>query len=81
MTVCSAGAASPVAEETHAGETDSTTKVASVYVLWSAGVAALLSAYPLVLCCVHQFLFPCLEMLVQGTSPSRAVRFDMHSIQ
>jgi len=28
LTVCSAGAASPVAEETDAGEADSTTKVA-----------------------------------------------------
>ena len=59
VTVCSAGAASPVAEETDAGEADSTTKVASMCGLWSAGVAALVSAYPLVFCCVHHFLYPC----------------------
>ena len=58
LTVCSAGAASPMAEETVAGEADSTAKVAFVCALWSAGVAALLSAYPLFFCCVHQFLFP-----------------------
>ena len=57
-----------MAEETDAGETDST-----VCGLWSAGVTALLSGYPLVFCCVHQFLFPCLEVLIQGTSPPRAV--------
>ena len=38
-----------------------------------AGVTALLSAYPLVLCCIHQFLSPCQEVLVQGTSAPRAV--------
>ena len=41
--------------------------------LWSAGVAALLSGYPPAFCYIHQFFFPCLEVLVQGTSPSRAV--------
>ena len=62
-----------MAEETDAGETDSTTKVASVCGLWSAGVTALLSGYPLVFSCGHQFLFHCLEVLIQGTSPPRAV--------
>ena len=62
-----------MAEETDAGDADSTTKVASVCGLWSAGVAALLSAYPLVFFCVHQLLFPCLEVLIQGNSPPRAV--------
>ena len=33
----------------------------------------LLSAYSLVFCCVHQLLFPCLQVLIQGTSPPRAV--------
>ena len=43
-------------EEADGGEADSTTKVASMSGLWSAGVAALLSAYPLVFYCVHQLL-------------------------
>ena len=50
-----------MAEETNAGAADSTIKIASVCGLLSAGVAALLSAYPLVFCYVHQLLFPCLE--------------------
>ena len=62
-----------MAEETDAGEADSTTKIASVCGLWSAEVAALLSVHPLVFCCLHQFLFPCLEVLIQCTSPPRAV--------
>ena len=75
LTVCSAGAATPVAGEIHAGEADSTTKVVSVCGLWSAGVAALPFAYPLVFCCVRRFLFPCFEVLIQGTYPSRAVSY------
>ena len=55
------------------GEVNSTIKVPSVCGLWSAGVAALLSVYPLVFCCVHQFLLPYLEVLIQGTSPPREV--------
>ena len=62
-----------MAEKTDAGEADSTTKDVSVGGVWSAGVAALLSVYPLVFCCVHQFLYPCLEVLIQYTSPPRAV--------
>ena len=62
-----------MAGEADAGDTDSTTNVASVCGLWSAGVAALLSAYPLVFYCVHQLLFTCLEVLIQGISPHRAV--------
>ena len=33
------------------------------------GVTALLSACSLVRCCSHQFVFPCLEVLLQGTPP------------
>ena len=33
----------------------------------SDGAAALLSACSLVRCCGHQFVFPCLEVLLQGT--------------
>ena len=51
-----------MAEDTDAGEADSTTKVASVCGLWSAGIAALLSAYQLVFYCVHQFLLSSLFM-------------------
>ena len=35
----------------------------------SDGAAALLSACSLVRCCSHQFVFPCLEVLLQGTPP------------
>ena len=66
-----------MAEVTDAGEADSTTKVASVGGVWSVEVAALLSAYPFVFCCVHQLLFPCLEALTQGTSPPRAVSYNI----
>ena len=33
------------------------------------GATALLSACSLVRCCSHQFVFPCLEVLLQGTPP------------
>ena len=62
-----------MAEKTDAEEADSTTKFAFVCGIWSAGFAALLYAYPLVFCRVQQFLFPCFEVLVQGTSPPRTV--------
>ena len=35
----------------------------------SDGATALLSACSLVRCCSHQFVFPCLEVLLQGTPP------------
>ena len=35
----------------------------------SDGAAALLSACSLVRCCSHQSVFPCLEVLLQGTPP------------
>ena len=35
----------------------------------SDGAAALLSACSLVRCCSHQFVFPCLEVLLQDTPP------------
>ena len=50
LTVCAVGAASSLAEETDAGEADFTTKVVPVCGLWSAGVAAFFSSYPLVFC-------------------------------
>ena len=35
----------------------------------SDGATVLLSACSLVRCCSHQFVFPCLEVLLQGTPP------------
>ena len=58
-----------MAEET-GRERQTTRKVSSVCGLWSAG-AVLLSAY---------LLFPCLEMLIQGTFPRRAVSCKALSI-
>ena len=63
-----------MAEEIHAGEADSTKKVASVCGLWSAGVAALPFAYPLVFCFVRRFLFHCFEVLIQGSLLLHLVR-------
>ena len=76
--VCVIVAASLVAVETEAVETDvgeiiSAAKVAFVCGLWSVGVAALLSAGPFSYFCVQQLLFPCLEVLVQSASPHHAV--------
>ena len=72
--VCSIVAASLVAVETDLGETISAAKVAIVCGLWSVRVVALLSAGPSSCFCIHQLLFPCLEVLVQGASPHHAVR-------
>ena len=66
-------AASLVAVETDVGETISATKVAFVCSLWSVRVVALLSAGPSSCFCIHQLLFPCLEVLVQSASPHHAV--------
>ena len=55
------------------GGTISTTKVMFMCGLWSVGVVALLSAGPFSYFCIHQRLFPCLEMLVQSASPHHAV--------
>ena len=41
--------------------------------LWSVRVVALLSAGPCYCFCIHQLLFPCLEVLVQGASPYHVV--------
>ena len=41
----------------------------NTYGCGSDGAAALLSACSLVRCCSHQFGFPCLEVLLQGTPP------------
>ena len=68
--VCSIAAASLVAVETDVGETISTTNVAFV---WSVRVVSLLSAGPSSCFCIHQLLFPCLEVLVQGAYPHHAV--------
>ena len=71
--VCSSVAASLMAVETDVGETISATKVAFVCGLWSVRVVELLSAGPSPCFCIHQLLFPCLEVLVQGDSPHHAV--------
>ena len=71
--VCSIVAASLVAVETDVGETISDTKDAYVCGLWSIRVVALPSAGPSSCFCIHQLLFPCLEVLVQGASPYHAV--------
>ena len=41
----------------------------------SDGAAALLSACSLVRCCSHQFVFPCLEVLLQDTPPPCTIRY------
>ena len=69
--VCSVVAASLVAVETDVGETISAAKV--VCGLWSVGFVALLSAGPSRYFCIHQLLFPCLEVFVQSASPHHAV--------
>ena len=71
--VCSIVAASLVAVEIIVGETISAAKVAFVCSLWSVRVVALLSACPSSCFCIHQLLFLCLEVLVQGASPHHAV--------
>ena len=71
--VCSIVAASLVAVETDVGEIISVAKVAFVCGLWSVGVVAFLSAGPFSYFCIHQLLFPCLEVLVQRASPHHAV--------
>ena len=68
--LCSIVAASFVAVETDVEETISATKVSG---LWSVRVVALLSAGPSSCFCIHQLLFPCLEVLVQSASPHHAV--------
>ena len=60
---CSIVAASLLAVETDVGETISATNVAFVCSLWSVGVFALLSTGPFSYFCIHQLLFPLLEVL------------------
>ena len=43
-----------------------------VVAAWSVRVVALLSEGPSSCFCIHQLLFPCLEVLVQGASPRRS---------
>ena len=71
--VLSIVAALLVAVETDVGGTISAAKVAFVCGLWSVRVVALLSAGPSSCFCIHQLLFPCLEVFVQGVSPHHAV--------
>ena len=71
--VCLIAAASLVAVETYVGETISAAKVAFVCGPWSVGAVVLLSAGPSSYFCIHQLLFPCLEVLVQSASPHHAV--------
>ena len=71
--VCSIVAASLVAVETNVGETISAAIITFMCGLWSVGVVALLSAGPSSYFCIHQLLFPCLEVLVQSASPHHAV--------
>ena len=71
--VCLTVAASHVAVEIDVGETISATKVVFVCSLWSVRVVALFSVGPSSCFCIHQLLFPCLEVLVQGASPHHAV--------
>ena len=66
-------AASLVAVATDVGETISAAKVPFVCGRSAVGVVALLSAGPSSYFCIHQILFPCLEVLVQGASPHHAV--------
>ena len=66
---CWAVAASLVAEETNAGMTVFIADITSMCGLRSDGIVVLLSACSLVRCCSHQYIFPCLEMLCQGTPP------------
>ena len=66
-------AASLVAVETDVEETISAAKVAFVCGLWSVGVVALLSVGPFPYLCIHQLLFPCLEVLAQSDPPPLAV--------
>ena len=70
--VCSIVAASLVAVETDVGATISAAKVTFVCGLWSVRVVAPLSAGPSSCFCVHQLIFPCLEVLIQGASPHHA---------
>ena len=70
--VCLLVAASLVAVETDVGGTFSVPKVAFVCGLWSVGAVALLSAGLSSYFCIHQLLFPCLEVLVQSASPNHA---------
>ena len=71
--VCSIVAASLAAVETGVGETISAANVTFVCGLWCVGVVVLLSVGPFSYFCIHQLLFPCLEVLVQSASPHHAV--------
>ena len=52
-----------MAEKTNVGIAVFVADITSMCGLGSDGVAVLLSAWSLVRCCSHQFVFPCLEVL------------------
>ena len=66
---CWVVAASLMAEKTNVGVAVFVAGNTYVCGCGSDGAAALLSACSLVRCCSHQFVFPCLEVLLQGTPP------------
>ena len=61
--------ASLMAEKTNVGVAVFVADNTYVYGCGSDGATALLSACSLVRCRSHQFVFPCLEVLLQGTPP------------
>ena len=66
---CWVVAASIMAEKTNMGVAVFVASNTYVCGFGSDGAAALLSACSLVRCCSHQFVFPCLEVLLQGIPP------------
>ena len=62
-----------MAEKTNVGMAVFIADITSMCGFGSDAAAALLSACSFVGCCSHQFLFPCLEVLFQRTSPFCAV--------
>ena len=81
-----------MAEETNAGVKSLSQKshiIRSVRGLVSVGIATLLSACPIVCCCIQQFIFHCLQVLVQGNascavsckvSPRHGIGVDSHHV-
>ena len=66
---CWVVAASFMAEKTNVGVAVFVAGNTYVCGFRSDGAAALLSACSTVRCCSHQFVFPCLEVLLQDTPP------------
>ena len=63
-------AASLMAEKTNVGVAVFVADNTYVCGCGSDGATALLSVCSLVRCCSHQFVIPCLEVLLQGTPPA-----------